>query len=689
MSEGVTQQNSLVTVNETNENVTPEASILTPEVGVKRKDFMKDEEVKGWVYDNVAIMLSSIRNDWNTIHAEWQLVNNMIAMEMEANASYKGATEVYLPTFVNALETRTAHVKKASFPTDSYMDVVALKEENEVDIQQRDANKAWMRRQIETNAKLRSNLGSFVRNTLAYGFGVLKGYWEDCLKQQKKGKYKNDKVASILNAKKKTYTGKCRVKTVNNFTFYAYPLSVDTLEQCTIVFEDIQVSKQFVLNMVAKGYWDEDSITYASTSNESETERQKNLVDNTKTSQTALSGGIGGDLGSYTELSEVWFSMVLPQKYHDAETIEAGDHFDPVPMKAIICGTTIVDIQENPFNHGKHPYLSKKLTDIPDVLVSPGYGKWVMKSQFLVNDLINQLNDNGIYGLNPIVIRDPTKMAGHSLNQTISPGAIFDGEKDCLTFERPDVNGIQWGAQLLDRAVSTVNDTIAPPILQGASGGGGAAKTATGAQLLQANTKTDIQDFNEDLEQVILVPLMEMFHSLGQQFESEEMFLAITGKDKIKFSPEMLAMDLSWQWVASSQTINQQVRGQQMSQFLVAILNPTVLQSLQMQGKQLNIEPILRKMWEDGLGQRSFESLFFKLPPMNMSGMMPQAPGMPQTPGAPLSPEQISATSQVPGNGGAMAAPPQAGEGEEFRNVRNAAEGMSGPMGILGNATKQ
>lgn len=689
MSE-ITAQASLVTVNESNENETPEESILTPITEqAERKNFIDDETVKSWVQENVANILSHIRSDWNTIHAEWQDINQMIAMEMSEKAKYKGETEVYLPTFINALETRTAHVKKASFPTDSYMDVLALKEETPEDIQQRDANKAWMKRQIETNAKLRSNFGSFARNVLAYGFGVLKGYWEDCLKQQKKGKYKNDKIAAVLNAKPKKYSGKCKVKIVNNFTFYAYPLSVDSLDQCTIVFEDIQISKQFVLNMVAKGYWKEDGINYHSTSNESEVERQKNLQDNTKTSQTALSGSVGGDLGSYAEVSEVWFSMVLPKEYHDAETIAAGDHVDPVPMKAIICGTNIIDIQENPFNHGKHPYLSKSLTATPDVLVTPGYGKWVMSSQFLVNDVVNQVNDNGIYGLNPIIRRDPTKMAGHSLSQTISPGAIFDGEKDCIEFIRPDVNGIQWGVQLLDRAISTVNDTIAPPILQGTSQSGGAAKTATGAQLLQSNTKTDIQDFNEDLEQQILIPLMEMFHSLGQQFETEEMFLAITGKDKIKFSPEMLAMDLSWQWVASSQNINQQVRGQQMGLFLQAILNPTVVASLQQQGKMLNLEPILRKMWEDGLGQRSFESLFIKPIAPQMPGAAPMPGINPMQPNAPLSPEQISATSQNPNNGGMMQMPPQAGEGEMFRNVRNEAEGVSGAMGILGNMPKQ
>lgn len=694
MSEGVTHQSSLVTVNESNEYETPEQSILTPDSTVtERKDFIENNEVKEWVQENVANILQSIRNDWNTIHAEWQDINKMIAMEMAEKAKYKGETEIYLPTFINALETRTAHVKKAAFPTDSYMDVIALKQETPADIEQRDANKAWMRRQIE-GSKLRANLGSFVRNVLAYGFGVIKPYWEDCLKIQKKGKYASDKLANILTDKPKKYTGKCRVKTVNNFTFYAYPLSVDTLEQCTIVFEDIQLSKQFVKNMVAKGYWKEEDITYSSSMGDSEEERQKNLSDNTKTSQTAISGGLPGDLGSYTEVSEVWFSMVLPPKYFTNEEKLNGDHHDPVPMKAVICGTNIVDIQENPFNHGKHPYLAKKLLDIPDVLVSPGYGKWVMKSQFFVNDLANQINDNGIYGLNPIIIRDASKMAGHSLSQTISPGAIFDGEKDCLTFERPPMEHIQYGGQLLDRAKAEVNDIIAPPILQGTSSSG-AGKTATGAQLLQANTKTDIQDFNEDLEQVTLIPLMEMFHSLGQQFESEEMFLAITGKDKIRFSPEMLAMDLSWQWVASTQTVNQQVRGQQMNLFLQAILNPAVLQNLMQQGKQLNLEPILRKMWEDGLGQRSFESLFVM--PMVMPGMPGAPAGMPgQLPpvgtgnnsaGMP-SDAQMSSTSQNPVGNGMPATTPQVGEGEEFRNVRQGAEAMSGAMGGLGNAPK-
>ena len=199
--------------------------------------------------------------------------------------------------------------------------------------------------------------------------------------------------------------------------------------------------------------------------------------------------------------------------------------------------------------------------------------------------------------------------------------------------------------------------------------------------MLQQNTKTDIQDFNEDMEQQVFTPLLEMAHSLGQQFETEEMFLAITGRQKQKFTPQMLVEDYSWMWVASSQAINQQIRGQQLGNFLQVILNPTVLQMLMQKGLSINIENILRKMWEDGLGQRSFESL------IDSSQMMPGMPGQPQPmPGQPqLSPEQISSVSQNP-NGGPI--DPTAGEGEQFRQVRSEAEDISGIMGQLGNMAK-
>lgn len=692
MSYGIQGQNQLVTVDETNEAQSVADSILAPENAGARKDFMSDVLVTDWVQQNVIGIMDNVRSSYQTVHSEWNKINNMLSMKMEDDAKYKGETQVYLPTFAKAIETRAAHVCKAAFPTDSYMDALALRQETPLQEGERTATKAWMKKQIEDNAKLRSNIKPFVRNALAFGFAVLKEWWEDELIKKNKRRFssRSPDIESILAGKKPKYCGKLKCKTINNFSFYAFPLSVDNLEQCTLVFEDIQLSKQFIDTMVKKGYWDEKNISMHASTWITEGSRQSTLDQNTNTSQTALSSATAGDLGGYSEMTECWFKMFLPESYFTAEEIAGNEHLEPVAMKAIVCGTNLVDVQYNPFNHGRAPYLTKKLQDTPDVLITPGYGRMVMTSQYLVNDLVNQVNDNGIYALNPVTKRIVTSIAGHSLNQKMSPGANFDvTEKDAITWDRPPIEQVQYGIQLLQLAMSQVNDPIAPPSLQGSGGGSGAAKTATGAQLLQNNTNASISDFNEDMESTVFVPFMQMAQELGVQYESEEMFFAITGKEKVKFQPQMLATELSWQWVASSQTVNQQLRGQQMGLFLQAILNPAVMQMLMQKGVMLDIVPILRKMWEDGLGQRAFEQLMGALPVAPaIPGAPPTMPGMPGAPTAPLSPEQISTVSQNPNAAAMPPVNPAPGEGEMFRSVREGAEGISGSMGGLGNAPR-
>lgn len=692
MSDGVTKQTQLVTVNQSNE-----ASAEVDDAGVllqdnSRKPYMENEEVVEWVNANVAQLLTTVRADYGPIQEQWQKISNMINMEMEENASYKGETQVYLPTFVKALDTRAAHVCKASFPTDSFLDAIATKDETPEEANEREANKAWMKKQIETNAKLRANLKPFVKKCLSFGEGILKVYWEDKLIKQKR-KYKSassdleaelNKQVQGTNTKGYKRCGKLRVKTVNNFAFYAYPLTVDNLDQCTLVFEDIQISKQFVKTMIAKGYWKKDNITYSAAIPETESHIQRTLSKNTETSNSAVSAGASGDLGEYTMVSECWFSMVLPKSYFTPEEIADFEHLEPQPMKAVICGGNIVDIQDNPFNHGRHPYLMKKLNDEPDVLITPGYGKQAMTSQYFANDLVNQLNDNGIYALNPMLVRNIGAIAGHSLSQKVSPGANWDvTEPNALEFISPDANQIQYGLPLLQMAIGNVNDLIAPPILQGA-GTGGTAKTATGTQTLQTNVKTDIQDFNEDMEQQIFTPLLEMAYSLGQQFETEEMYFAITGKNKIKFSPKMLSRDLSWQWVASSQTVNQQLRGQQLINFFTLVANPAVMQMLAQEGIKLKFEPILRMIWE-GLGQRSFESLTGPIQNLQQP-MLPGQPGITAQPGQ--SPESMNPAATNPN----AVAPVEPGIGNsgEFSGVRDEANGIAALLGeqLSGNPRK-
>jgi hypothetical protein len=140
--------------------------------------------------------------------------------------------------------------------------------------------------------------------------------------------------------------------------------------------------------------------------------------------------------------------------------------------------------------------------------------------------------------------------------------------------------------------------------------------------------------------------------------------------------------ELAWKWVASSQAINRQQRAAQSIQFLQAAANPAVMQLLMQQGKIVNPEPILRRIWEDGLGQRNFESVIAPMPMMPMmpgpGGGGPPGAGVPSQPGG----DPRSAVEQAPGGQPGMDAAP--GEAEEFMNVRGGADAMAALAGSTG-----
>jgi hypothetical protein len=210
-------------------------------------------------------------------------------------------------------------------------------------------------------------------------------------------------------------------------------------------------------------------------------------------------------------------------------------------------------------------------------------------------------------------------------------------------------------------------------VLQG-SGAKGGAKTATGSQILQSNVKGELQDQIEDIELRVLMPLMDMIHSLGQQYETAERFLAITGGEKMQFTRDMLEGEYLWKWVASSQASNQQMRTQQSIGF--AQLAASMVPLLQQQGQMFDPAPLLRRIYEDGLGQRNFDRIIKQAP------MMPGMPGMPPGGSGGTPPEAPgdrprSAVEQAPGGSGEMAP----GEGEAFGEVRSQADDMAAMLG--------
>ncbi len=653
-------------------------------------NFASDPDSKAWVEQNVIALLQHTRSEYGAQHEEWSNIRRMANIVRDANAAYNGQSKAYLPVYQRALETRVSHTSRGLFPSDSYIDNNPVIESPQAEVA-KEAVKAWMMWQLETSAKLRAEMKPFMRNLYNYGTSIAKIYWEKP-PAEKSTKLKNMGMAGLLGSYGGRTPWQCeglRFKPRSPFAWYIWPVTVNSVGEASLVFEDIQVSKQFVQEMVRKGQWKEDPALWGqNVTPETNNQIQQGLVEAHSSTETAVDYK-QGDLADWRYMTECWFRMPVPAKL----ALPDEQPGQSVPVKAVIVNGIVVELRRNPFWHQMPPYLMMRLNENQDSFFSIGMGRSAASLQYLINDFANQTNDNGIYALNPVVKANPNLLVGPL--EPLKPGRVWNmtDTKDGVAFDRPPIEQTQYGMQMTSMLINYLNDMSgAPAVLQG-SGDRGGAKTATGAQLLQSNVKGDLQDIVEEIELRVLMPLMIMAHSLGQQYERDERWFAISGQQKTQFKPGMLELDYMWRWVASSQTTNQQMRAQQMGAFLQLAANPGIMGLLQMQGKLLDPVPVLRKFWEDGLGMRNFDRVIRALTPQEQLMMLMQqqaaaAGGQEggekkaQEGAQPGQGEQNprSTTEQAAGGGGPMVE----GEGEAFGAVREEADAMAAMLGGMG-----
>lgn len=639
-------------------------------------NFADKQESKDWLRDNVLGLLTTVRDDRFVQHQEWGKIRRMANLVKDDTQCYVGQSDAYLPVYKKALETKVSHISRGLFPTDTYIDVSSPDPQFELSVP---GVKAWMMHQMERSAKLRSELKPFLRSLNNYGLGVAKVWWEKPVNPIKTSRMtKLPDIAQMLytygDAQPWTTEG-ARFKARSVFSWYIWPTTVNSIEEASLVFEDIQVSKQFVLDMGKKGIWKNVEQIWQTTNNENQANAvQEQLSEVTGSAQTAIDVR-QGDLASWVIITECWLRMPVPAHLY-AKNEEVGC---AVPVKAIFSGGQLIEVRRNPFWHQKPPYVMQRLNEDSDSFYTVGMGRTMQGVQGLINDFINQTNDNGIYGLNPILKVNPNLIVGPL--EPLAPGRMFYlTDPKGMEFDRPPIEQMQYGIMITNQLITYANDMGgSPAVLQG-SGAQGGAKTATGSQILQGNVKGELQDLIEDIELRVLMPAMDMIHSLGQQYESAERWLAIAGGEKLQFKRDMLQGEFTWKWVASSQAVNQAQRASQSMQFLQAATSPQVMQLLQMQGKIINPEPLLRRIYEDGLGQRNFDRVVTAMPMQPGMGMgMPPGPGA-GPPGQPPGADPRSAVEQAPGGTDQMVP----GEGEAFGAVREGADEMAAMMGAQG-----
>ncbi len=632
------------------------------------KNYAKDEETLRYIQQELYPVMVGERSNRRPMEDEWESIRNMNLMKHDDGRRYFGRSDTYLPVYKRERAKLVSTLSTGLFPSDEYFDVIDLETG---DPERARPVKQYMHWEMATNARLRSYMKPVLSSLVDYGTTVQK-YW---YKKEIRSIGKASRVSlKSLGAMDQAAYGfkpyKCEglaVSPRNLLFWYIYPNTAESLEDALMVFEDIDVSHAFMMDMKRKKRWENVDELLGHWLQDDHARALQELL-NTRGLGMQIPGRDAGEAGQIYTITEVWTNMVLPRDaYLDWENPD-----EPIPVRIAMMQDRPLEVRRNPFFHQKPPYNVGRIDWEPGLFYGNAQGRIIRPLQLLANDFMNQTNDNGILALNPITLMNPNMMVGPP--RPFSPGVPWYVQDVNLAvkFERPPMEQVNMGHAMSQLIIGMAQDSGgAPPDRSTTSKG---AKTATGMQILQKNALSPLQDVVEDIEVDMMVPLLSGAWRNAVQYRDEAVMTSVAG-ERIQIVPEMLAIEADFMWLASSQAQNAQVRNQQAMSLIQAVapIVPLIVQ----QGYVVDFVSMIKKVF-GGMGFRGFNEFIRKA--QAVPGAMPgQLAPAEQLGGAQMEQQDNlrSALDQLGGGQQEM----QPGEGQEFSEVRDQADQIAGQMG--------
>lgn len=640
-----------------------------------------DEDCLQFVRSQIVPVMEYTRQNRQQMEEEWRAIRRMETLRHDEGRRYFGRSDAYIPAWARTHQTLVSSLSRGLFPSDEYMDVA---DRGTGDPERGKPVKVYLQWELEKNARIRTTIKPLIKQLVSYGIGIQKYWYKRQISHQGRVRRVPD-VANLASAhptfRKQIMHDGLAVSTRSAYYCYFYPVTADSMEDVTMMFEDVDVPLGFALDMVRKKVWlNEQAVRSAPTPPTHNVNQADQITATQGLTAPPSSPFQGNEVADVRVYTECWVYMPLPKDQYVGDE-EVGEW---LPARIVFAGTEPVSISRNPFWHQRPPYNVARLNQETGAFYGYGYGRMGRALQYLTNDFANQTNDCGIYSLNPIVFVNPGALAGPL--RPLAPGVpwymndINEGAK----FEHPDVDLIQAGLTMFNTFMGLIQDQLgAPPQMQGFGGGKG-AKTATQSQILQRNAMMPLQDQVEDIERDVMIPLMFGAWTLGQQYREEAVMVAVAGQS-IRVDPSDLAIDPEFRWLASSQAQNNQMRAQLATQFMQALL--PFIPVLNQIGYIVDPTPMFRRIYTDGFGYRGFSE--FIRPAQAAPGGMGLSGGLPSNV-VPLNPGAQAGVRAEQGDRarsaleqlGAMfdgdAVP---GEAEDFMDVRAQADQMAAQQG--------
>lgn len=569
------------------------------------KNYAESEALRQRVTREFFPLLKQIRTerapleaDWKAFFDVWDLVGGL--------EGYQGRSNIFVPAGHKVIETLVSQLVSQAFPGDELFSTDGVDPDDKMGANVRALVHLRMKR-----ARVRMFAEPFFRSLCTFGNAPGRVLWYTRAYQGKVRKPKQDRAMEAtaesilfgeLASHEYTRFDGPLFQPVDIFNFYAWPETANSLDDCLVVFEDIETTKGQLLREASKGRY-----------LKSEVMRVQPMSSKPGTAAPLTeSQGYTGDGGSVSKtFSKMWITELYIEFDPDSARLEDDKNIRPM-LVTLTADGCVLRIIESPMLDGRPPYVLGRMGTVTGRLYGEGFMKKIHDLNILLNDQVNQSMDVGTWSLNPFIVANPDNL--YEPLGDMEPGmqVLARDVTTALKLERPPVDMALASSQLSGQTMSWIQDFGgAPPVLSGGSAPGRAFRSATGVGAAQRNAVIPLREIVRVTEVEVWEPVAEMFWMLDQQYPSIVKGLVGIGGDTVETEVDTMNMggEYRFQWMASSQAENQQVKSQQLQQAIQLFSSPPIIEALRRNGMRANIQPLIERLLRDGFGLRGLEKV--------------------------------------------------------------------------------
>lgn len=636
----------------------------------KVKNWAGSSTVRERFKKEVLPLMEETRSQRAKLNTAWGRYHKAWTKEHEFQA-YLGRSNIYLPTTKRGVETLVSQAVAATFPGDEFF--VAEPERDEfsamtADVQALEQNRVEM-------AKVRMHAEAHYRQLYIKGNAPGRIHWKEKVfstsNRKKSVKSEEELYGSAESDDAYAYSGPSFTP-IPAEDFYAWPPTVNTLEEADGVFEDYITTKLKLQRRASEGFFYKETVEALSGGTNNP---DKDNADANRLNSQGITPPQNSQEGEYVHCSHVFLDFDP-----EAESRDKSKNLRPFHFTVTHDGRVLRAVEAKYTSPGQcHPYVLGRIGQVTGLLWGAGSVEDIFPLQLLLNDQVNQAMDNATWAMNPGIVSNPNVLM--TAISEFEPGfqvLATDVNNALKEFRPPDL--IQSSSLLMTQTMSWLQEMLgANPVLSGGSTPGRAFRSATGVGVANTNAQLPIQQTVRLQETDVWQPMLKGFWALDKAFAKDEVLIRAGGPNlppARSVDPKSLYGEYRFRWSASTQMMNVQVRGQQIMQALQVLSNPQTAGMLAQMGMRVNLAPLINRLLRDVFGFRDAEQILIQGPSPMLPGMGP--PGM--QPGQPQPGQQPAGAPGENPLAGANMEDPSGG----FGAVRMEANDLAGAFGQLG-----